>query len=116
MYSRFIFGDFKGKSTKERHIHAYGAFEGPLGSNPNDEFGWMSKLRIDQTRLVSKKNEESLNMVALLPRSSIPTLPPTTSLQKTDNDASQLIWDHMPSAFDLNFAAVDPDTRLPLPA
>ena len=62
MYSRFIFGDFKGKSTKDRQIHPYRAFVDPLGSKPKTELAWMSKLRIDQARLVSKmENDASLN-------------------------------------------------------
>ena len=60
MYSRFIFSNFKGKTTKDKQLHSYRAFEGPLGSAPNDEFAWMTKLRIQQTQLVAKMSDASL--------------------------------------------------------
>ena len=60
MYSRFVFGNFKGKTTKERQLNPYRVFKGPLGSAPNDEFAWMTKLRIQQTKLVAKMDDASL--------------------------------------------------------
>ena len=84
LYTKFIFGDFKGKSTKDRQLHPYGAFVEPLGPTPNSELAWMSKLRIDQARLVSKIEDASLNMVALLPRSSCPMLSRPSFLIKHD--------------------------------
>ena len=61
MYTRFTFGEYKKKLDKNKHPHPYGVFEGPLGSSPKDEFGWMSKLRIQQTRLSSKLTDDSLH-------------------------------------------------------
>ena len=61
MYTRFTFGEYKKKHDKNKHPHPYGVFEGPLGSSPKDEFGWMSKLRIQQTRLSSKLTDDSLH-------------------------------------------------------
>ena len=118
MYTRFIFGDFKKKLNKNRHLHPYGVFKGPLGSSLKDEFGWMSKLHIQQTRLTSKLTDESLHMVALLPRSGVPTLPRLSSPNKnsTDTDEFPILWENMPSSFELNFAAINPDTRRPYSA
>ena len=110
MYSRFTFGNFKGKNTKDKHLHPYGVFEGPLGSAPNDEFAWMTKLRLQQTKLVAKMSDASLHMVALLPRSTRPQLPRPAFI-KDDNKESYILWDNIPSSFNLNFAAIDPDTR-----
>ena len=109
MYSRFIFGNFKGKSTKDRQLHPYRAFEGPLGSAPNNEFAWMIKLRMQQTKLVAKMSDASLNMVALLPQSSRPTLPCPSFIQDNNNNKSYTLWDNLPSSFDLNFAVINPD-------
>ena len=107
LYSRFIFGDFKGKSSNEKQIHPYGAFVDPLGSTPKSELDWISKLRMNQARLVSKMEDDaSLNMVALLPRSSSPLPRPSSD--------EFFHWDHLPSSFDLNFSAICPHTREPL--
>ena len=62
LYSRFIFGDFKGKPGKGKEIHPYRAFVDPLGPNPKSELSWISKLRMDQARLISKMEDDaSLN-------------------------------------------------------
>ena len=114
IYSRFIFGDFKGKSTKDKQFYLYRAFVDPLGSKPETKLAWMSKLRINQARLVSKmENGASLNMVPLLPRSTC-ALPRPSFTLKRDQDESLLPWDHLPSSFNLNFAAICPHTCEPL--
>ena len=59
LYSKFIFGDFKGKSSNKKQIHPYGAFVDPLGSTPKSELDWISKLRMNQARLVSKMEDDS---------------------------------------------------------
>ena len=64
MYTKFTFGEYKKKLDKDKHPHPYGVFEGPLGSSPKDEFYWMSKLRIQQTRLSSKLTDDSLHKVS----------------------------------------------------
>ena len=66
LYSKFIFGSFKGKSTREKQIHPYGAFVDPLGSTPKSELDWISKLRMNQARLVSKMEDDaSLNRLII---------------------------------------------------
>ena len=59
MYSRFLFGDFKEKSTRDKLIHPYGKFVDPLGSNPHSELAWMSKLRINKAKMVSKEEDDA---------------------------------------------------------
>ena len=112
LYSKFIFGSFKGKSTREKQIHPYRAFVDPLGSTPKSELDWIGKLRMNQARLVTKmEDDKSLHMVALLPRSSAPL---TRSSSPLIDDNSHLLWNNLPSLFDLNFSAVCPHTHEPL--
>ena len=60
MYSRFLFGDFhKEKNTREKLIHPLGKFVYPLGSNPHSELAWMSKLRINKAKTVSKEEDDA---------------------------------------------------------
>ena len=116
MYSRFIYGNFKGKDIKNKEPHQYGAFVDPFPSEniKNSELAWMSKFRLNQARLISKQEDSSSHMVALVPRSSY-TLPPPSFLFKHDNDVSLLLWDDPPRSFNLNFSPVDPSTGETLP-
>ena len=63
LYSKFIFGDFKGRNTHDKQIHPYGAFVEPLGPTPKSEMDWISNLRMSQARLVTKMEDDaSLNI------------------------------------------------------
>ena len=67
LYSKFIYGSFKGKSSKDKQIHPYGAFVDPLGSTPKLGLDWMGKLRINQACLVSKMEDDaSLHKLCLI--------------------------------------------------
>ena len=63
MYSRFIFGNFKGQNVKNKELHNYGAFVDPfLSTNAEaSEMAWMTKLRINQARLISKQEHDFSN-------------------------------------------------------
>ena len=104
MYSRFIFDDFKGKDMKGKEFHKYGAFVDPcpLKNVEASEMAWMTKLRINQARLISKQEDNSSHMVAFIP-CSFCTLPPSSFLSKHDYDESLFPWDHLPCSFNLNF-------------
>ena len=88
----------------------------PLSLKDGDlnELRWKSQLKVDQARLVSKAKDSSVDMVALLPRSSY-TLPTPSFTLKHDYDESLLPRDHLPHSFDLNFSAVDKETGDVLP-
>ena len=107
MYSRFIFGNFKGQDIKNKELHKYGAFVDPFPSKNGEasEMAWMTKLRINQARLISKQEDNLSNIDALIPRSFC-TLPPPSFLSK------QILAPLVPSSllFELNFSPVDPST------
>ena len=56
MYSKFMFGNFKGKDLKNKELHPYEAFVDPLVSaeSQQTEFTWLTKLRINQAYLALK--------------------------------------------------------------
>ena len=64
MYSRFIFGDFKGKDMKGKELQKFGAFVDsfPSKSTELSESAWLSKLRINQALLKSKQEHDSSNV------------------------------------------------------
>ena len=101
---------------KNKEPHQYGAFVDSfhLKNIETSEMAWMSKLCLNQARLISKQVDSSSDMVALIPRFSF-MLPPPSFLFKHNYDESLLPSAHLPRSLDLNFSPVDPSTGEILP-